>query len=223
MFLQNKTQEAKNMPFDYNYQPINVNSGSTPYGAAGDYQQQEAPARENPGRLELGAYPGEAPQFVPYTQYPVLTWQPRVDIFEDHDNFLVVVEVPGVNPEQLNVENSSNLLLISGQNLPAMSSAQTMAPRYQERLCGGFSRSIPLPPHADIDQAKATCKDGLLEITVPKKGPASSVHPGQQPEATASAEAAGMQATSGQPGQQQKAAKPGSKRRSPAVQPGVKH
>jgi len=210
------------MPFDYNYQPANVHPGSPPYGATGVNQPQEATLGKTPGPLESG-YPSGAPQFAPYTQYPVLTWQPRVDIFEDHDNFLVVVEVPGVDPEQLNLENSSNLLLISGQSLPAMSSAQNMSARYQERLCGSFSRSIPLPPHADIDQAQATCKNGLLEITVPKKGAASFVHPGQQPGVAAGAGSTGIQATSDNPGQQQKTAKPGSKRRSPSVQPSVKH
>jgi hypothetical protein len=97
-----------------------------------------------------------------------------------------------------------------------------MTQAYQERICGGFSRSIPLPPHADIDQAKATCKNGLLEITVPKKG-ATSVQLGQQPATNAAGASSGVQATPGQPGKQPKAAKPGSKRRSPSVQPSVKH
>jgi HSP20 family molecular chaperone IbpA len=119
--------------------------------------------------MESGAYPGAAPSFFPYKQYPSFTWQPRVDIFEDHDSFLVIVEVPGANPEQLNVENTSNLLLISGQSLPVMSGGENMTPCYQERVCGGFTRSVPLPPHADCDQAEATCKNGLLEIRVPKK------------------------------------------------------
>jgi len=210
------------MPFDYNYQPANANPGSVPYRATGADQQQEAPVRENPEPPGPGTYPGEVPSFFPYAQYPVLTWQPRVDIFEDQDNFLVVVEVPGVDPAQLNVENYSNLLLIRGQNLPVMSSAQNLATRYQERLCGGFSRSIPLPAHADIDQAKATCKNGLLEITVPKKG-AASFHHDQQPATRAAGASSGVQATSGQPGQRPKGAKTGSKKRSPSVQPGVKH
>ena len=225
------------MPFDYNYQPTNTSPGSTPHPEAGAPgaratsadQQQEAPARENPEPLGSGAYPGAVPSFFPYTQYPGLTWQPRVDIFEDHESFLVIVEIPGVNPEQVNVENTSNLLLISGQSLPVMSSgSENMILCYQERACGGFTRSIQLPPHADADRAEATCKNGLLEIKVPKRqsssGPTgSTVGAGQQPATNAASAGSGMQATSGQPGQQQKAVNPGSKRRSPSVQPGVKH
>jgi HSP20 family molecular chaperone IbpA len=160
------------MSFDFNYQSADNNPGITPYGTIDDSRQQETPAGENPQPLgEPGTYPGSIPSFFPYTQYPGLTWQPRVDIFENHDDFLVIVEVPGVNPEQLNVENSSNLLLISGHSLPVMSggSGENMITCYRERVCGGFSRSIQLPPHADIDQADAKCKNGLLEIKIPKK------------------------------------------------------
>ncbi|MGD0621515.1 MAG: Hsp20/alpha crystallin family protein [Thermacetogeniaceae bacterium] len=192
------------MPFDYNHQSTNANPGSTPRPegarATGADQQQEAPARENPEPLGSGAYPGAVPSFFPYTQYPGLTWQPRVDIFEDHDSFLVIVEVPGVNPEQLNVENTSNLLLISGQSLPVMSSgSENMIRCYQERLCGGFTRSIQLPPHADVDRAKATCKNGLLEIEVPKRQPS----PGPTGSAVGAEQQTETKATkrrSGQPG-----------------------
>lgn len=155
-----------NQPFDYNPEPV-------PSREPGATQQQEIPAWENPEPLvEPNTYPGSVPSFFPYLQYPNLTWQPRVDIFEDHDNFLVVVEVPGVSPEQLNVENSFNLLLIRGQSRPsASSSSESMIPRYQERACGHFSREIQLPPHASLDQAAASCRHGLLEIRIPKKQP----------------------------------------------------
>ncbi len=137
----------------------------------GKKQPRQTPDQEHPASPgEPGTYPGIAPSFFPYAQYPNLIWQPRVDIFENHDNFLVVAEVPGVKPEQLNVENTSNLLLIRGQNQPLSSSIGTnTVPRYQERVCGGFFREIPLPPYTDIDQAEAKCRDGLLEIRIPKK------------------------------------------------------
>jgi HSP20 family protein len=163
------------------------------------------PADENPEphtpqttgpQFEPGVYPGFVPSFFPYTQLPNLTWQPRVDIFEDHDNILVVVEVPGVNPEQLNVENVSNLLLISGQNLPAAGSGGNMVARYQERTYGSFSREIPLPPHADCDQAQANCKHGLLEIRIPKRR-ASSGQPASQRQA--SGQPASQRQASGRP------------------------
>ncbi len=154
------------MSFDLDYQ----SSKATPSGATGGEQQQEVPAGENPEPImESGPYPGSVPGFFPYTQYPALIWQPRVDIFENHDNFLVIVEVPGVSPEQLNVENAANLLLISGHRPLMNSGGASMIPRYQERLCGSFSREIPLPPHASLDQAEAACKNGLLEIKIPKK------------------------------------------------------
>ncbi|MGD0153947.1 MAG: Hsp20/alpha crystallin family protein [Thermacetogeniaceae bacterium] len=159
------------MPLDISNQPIKHQTAATSSRNRGKQQPQEIPDRENPEpAVEPGTYPGVAPSFFPYTQYPNLTWQPRVDIFEDHDNFLVIAEVPGVQPEQLNVENTSNLLLIRGQNQPLTGSGGTNTiPRYQERVCGSFFREIPLPPYTDIDQAEAKCRDGLLEIRIPKK------------------------------------------------------
>ena len=143
-------------------------------------QAQEIPAGDNPEpQLDPGAFPGPAPGFFPYAQYPNLTWQPRVDIFEDHDNILVVVEVPGVKPEQLNVENSANLLLISGQTLPVAGSGGSMIPRHRERICGNFARELSLPPQAATGQAQAKCSNGLLEIVIPKQKPAAS-QPGRR-------------------------------------------
>jgi len=161
------------MSHDFKYEFSSVDPGLTPREASDDSQPQDVPPREHPetmGETEPNIFPGSTPNFFPYIQYPSLTWQPRVDIFENHDNFLVVIEVPGVDPKQLNVENASNLLVISGNSLPAMSGSSTMIPCHQERLCGGFSRSITLPFYAEIDQAEATYKHGLLEITVPKRG-----------------------------------------------------
>jgi HSP20 family protein len=141
--FQNKHQEGQKVPFEYHNQSTGVNPGPSPYGATGGHLYPPAPA---------------------------LAWQPRVDIFEGRDSFLVVAEVPGVNPDQLDVESEAHRLLISGQSPPVVSSdGNSMAVYARERVWGGFSRSVPLPPHANLDQAEATCRNGLLEIRVPKQ------------------------------------------------------
>jgi HSP20 family protein len=198
------------MTFDLQQQSAS-GPGPGPSGAPNESRQQEISNRENPGPpAEPSIYPGQAPGFFPYAQYPSLTWQPRVDIFEDHDSFLVVVEVPGVRPEQLNVENSSNLLLISGQNDPVPNSGSvssgnvSLTPRHQERVCGSFSRGIHLPPHASADRAEASCRNGVLEIKIPKKGASPgrpAQHPAQQrPAKQRSAEPAKAEAKKRTPG-----------------------
>lgn len=111
-------------------------------------------------------YPGAAPGFLPYYQPLTVAWQPRIDIFENHDNILIVVEVPGVKPEQVNVEVGNNILIVRGE-APAGESKMTL--RYRERTPGGFFRQIPLPPQLYLDRAEASCRDGLLRITIPKE------------------------------------------------------
>ncbi len=143
--------------------------GPQPEKPGGQTQGQEIPPRENPAPAgNPAAYPGPVPGFVPYFQPPRLTWQPRIDIFEDHENILIVVEVPGVKPEQINVESTPTLLVIRGEIREGES---RMVPRYRERNPGTFFRQIPLPPQLNVDQAQASCRNGLLEIKIPKGQP----------------------------------------------------
>ncbi len=110
-------------------------------------------------------YPGAAPGSLPYYQPLTVTWQPRIDIFEDHDNILIVVEVPGIKPEQVNVEIGNNILIVRGET----PTGSKMTPRYRERTPGAFFRQILLPPKLDLDRTEASCRDGLLKIMIPKE------------------------------------------------------
>lgn len=112
-----------------------------------------------------GASPTNEYGFFPYYRQMTVLWQPRLDIFEDHEELLIVVDVPGVKPEQINVEVSDNLLLIRGET-PLGSQ---IPPRYRERTPGTFFRQIPLPSGLDPERAEASCRDGLLKITIPKE------------------------------------------------------
>ncbi|MGB9793124.1 MAG: Hsp20/alpha crystallin family protein [Thermacetogeniaceae bacterium] len=91
--------------------------------------------------------------------------QPRLDIFEDEEKILLVMDLPGVKAEEVIAEASPNLLCIRGE-IPAGSQ---MPLSYRERTPGSFYRKIPLPPLLDLDRAEASCRDGLLKITIPKK------------------------------------------------------
>ena len=96
-------------------QSFDYNPESVPSREPGATQQQEIPTRENPEPLvEPNTYPGSVPSFFPYLQYPNLLGNPESTSLRIR-NFLVVVEVLGVSPEQLNVENSSNLLPIAAR------------------------------------------------------------------------------------------------------------
>lgn len=124
--------------------------------------------RTVPGAIPGGQplSPGVAPGFTPYFQAPTFTWQPRIDIFEEHDFILIVVEVPGAKPDQIKLESRSDMLTIQG-DVPQY--GNQLIPRYRERTAGGFFRQIPLPPQLNPDQAQASGSDGLIEIRIPKQ------------------------------------------------------
>ncbi|MDH7577010.1 MAG: Hsp20/alpha crystallin family protein [Bacillota bacterium] len=148
--------------------------GSYPENPGGQMHGQETPPRENPEPAgEPPTDPGAVPGYVPYFQPLGLTWQPRIDIFEDHENILIVVEIPGVRPEQLNVESAPSLLVIRGE---IRQNEGQMVPRYRERNLGTFYRQIPLPPQLNLDQAQAFYENGLLEIKIPKGWPPQGQH-----------------------------------------------
>lgn len=94
----------------------------------------------------------------------LMTFSPPVEISETDEAHVIVFDVPGVNPADVDVrvEDHHRVLVISGTRHPAMRA------RYSERRHGPFSRAIQLPPDADGKNMEASFHDGVLEITVPK-------------------------------------------------------
>jgi HSP20 family protein len=97
-------------------------------------------------------------------------WVPALDVAERHDAYLVLVELPGVAPEQVDITFEQNVLTIRG-NKPAAFDAQSegeLRVFASERVNGGFERSIRLPEFVDAERIDAEFKNGLLTVTVPK-------------------------------------------------------
>jgi len=94
-------------------------------------------------------------------------WNPAVDIFEDAEAITVKVEVPGINKENVNITLSGDALTVSGKTAEEK---ETRAGEYyrKEIRSGAFSRSFALPCPIQRDKVKATQKDGILEIVLPK-------------------------------------------------------
>lgn len=93
-------------------------------------------------------------------------WVPRVDVREQADSIVVRADVPGVKKEDIRVEASDDALVISGERREEREEGDE-GYRFSERTYGSFYRQIPMPEGAQLDQAKATCRDGVLEVTVP--------------------------------------------------------
>ena len=97
-------------------------------------------------------------------------WVPAMDVAERRDSYVVLVELPGVNPAQVDLHFEQNVLTVSGTKQSAFdpSTHQEIRLFAAERANGEFSRSVRLPDVADADGISATFTNGLLTVTVPK-------------------------------------------------------
>ncbi|MDZ7340694.1 MAG: Hsp20/alpha crystallin family protein [candidate division KSB1 bacterium] len=92
-------------------------------------------------------------------------WIPPIDIIETDDSYLVTVELPGVNQDDVQIRIQGEKLTISGERKSRQHERRHFR---KERFEGPFSRTIALP--GPVDQSKVTAKynSGILEITLPK-------------------------------------------------------
>jgi HSP20 family protein len=92
---------------------------------------------------------------------------PSVDIAEDGDRYVVTVELPGSNKEDITVEMKDQVLTIRGEKRNEREEKKEHS-HWIERSYGSFSRSFALPANAVGDRIKAEFKEGVLTIEVPK-------------------------------------------------------
>jgi HSP20 family protein len=109
----------------------------------------------------------------------VMMWSPKVDVVQRGNELVVRADLPGVNPDDVAVEITDDAIVLSGQRMQEQVEEEGGVYRL-ERSCGAFFREIPLPQGAIVDQAKATFKNGVLEITVP--APSEQVSRGRRVE-----------------------------------------
>lgn len=95
-------------------------------------------------------------------------WSPRVDIHETKDSILVQVELPGVKQEDIEISIVGDTLTLKGERKRETEVKEDQYHRI-ERSSGSFQRSILLPSVVDPNRVKATYRDGVLEIQLPKK------------------------------------------------------
>jgi HSP20 family protein len=92
---------------------------------------------------------------------------PAVDVYEEKDDVVVKAEVPGLSKEDLDVTLTESTVTIKGEKKKEEEIKEKNYYR-SERSWGNFSRSVELPAQVKTDQAKASFKDGILEIRLPK-------------------------------------------------------
>jgi HSP20 family protein len=90
-------------------------------------------------------------------------WLPPVDIHEEANQFVLNVDLPGVDPKTVEITSDQGVLTIRGQRAPAREPREG----YQ-RITGEFQRRFSLPETADVQNIKAKAANGVLEVAIPK-------------------------------------------------------
>jgi HSP20 family protein len=94
-------------------------------------------------------------------------WLPPVDIHEEATQFVLNVDLPGVDPKAVEITSDQGVLTIRGQREDSRAKARE-GHRRIERISGEFQRRFALPDTADVQSIKAKAVHGVLEITIPK-------------------------------------------------------
>ncbi|TKJ43315.1 molecular chaperone [candidate division TA06 bacterium B3_TA06] len=102
----------------------------------------------------------------PSEGYPTL-WGPAVDIEETKDSLVVRAEIPGMKKEDIKIQTVGDNLVISGERRHEAEEKDRHFHRV-EHAYGKFQRVVSLPIEVESDKAKASYKEGVLEITFPK-------------------------------------------------------
>ncbi len=105
------------------------------------------------------------------------SWLPAVDVFDKPDAVVLKAELPGMSPDDVQLEVEDNVLTLKGER---RFEEETDDERYHriERRYGSFQRSLALPQGALAEEISADYADGILTVTVPK---AEEVKPRQIP------------------------------------------
>ena len=94
-------------------------------------------------------------------------WIPLVDIKDEPTRFVLYADIPGVNPEDIDVQMDKGLLTIKGERTSDIDDSERFS--RIERQHGSFHRRFALPDSADPDGISATGHNGVLQIVIPKR------------------------------------------------------
>jgi len=97
------------------------------------------------------------------------TWVPPLDMFERNDKFVVAVELPGVEPGDVEVSVEDSTLTIKGHREFVYEDTTDESFQRIERRYGAFSRTLTLPSTADVENVEASFDKGVLTVEVPKR------------------------------------------------------
>jgi len=115
----------------------------------------EVPEKEELAAVDRTERTRETPVYVP-----------RADIYEKDENVILIVDMPGVDDKNIDINLEKNVLTISGYVDP--SSPEGFSPAYMEYGLGDYQRSFSLSNEIDRERIEAVVKNGVLRLTLPK-------------------------------------------------------
>jgi HSP20 family protein len=98
---------------------------------------------------------------------PSVAWVPRVDIHEEKERFVVLADVPGVEPKDIDITAEKGVLTVRGERRAEKRVTDNGYERI-ERVAGTFLRRFTLPEGANTESITAKQTNGVLEVTIPK-------------------------------------------------------
>ena len=102
-------------------------------------------------------------------------WAPEVDIIENAQSYQLLVDLPGIEPSEVNITIDKNLLSISGKRKNELPTEDKGYKR-RERVTGSFLRQFTLSESADSENINAKSAHGVLEINIPKQSNSSPIN-----------------------------------------------
>ena len=93
---------------------------------------------------------------------------PPVNLQETEDGYVLTAEIPGISPEDIDVSIEGSTVTLSGERKIEFEAGNGTSVHRRERQSGNFRRGFELPSEIDIDSAKATHKNGVLTLRLPK-------------------------------------------------------
>jgi HSP20 family protein len=91
---------------------------------------------------------------------------PPINVFRQGDNILAIVELPGVDKNDLQIQAKENTVRIAGKK--AVDIPEEVSVHRRERIFGEFDRTLSLPVQLDPDAIKAEYRDGVLALFLPR-------------------------------------------------------
>ncbi len=101
-------------------------------------------------------------RFFGRTDTPAVGWMPRMETSRKDNQYVVRMDLPGVDPKDVSVQAENNILTISGERKSEGTSAE-----YRETFYGKFERSLTLPQGVETEKIVAHYQNGVLEVRIP--------------------------------------------------------